>query len=63
MATISITDKIQTLKTIRNGLVNGSIKATDSLLDQLEKVGIQTSDLKKNKKVHIFLPNNNDKIA
>ena len=68
MAKITIRERIETLKAIRNGLANGSITITSPLLKQLDMVGVPTKDLmekteQKTNKVYEFKPNNTDKAA
>ena len=67
MAKVTIRERIETLKSIRNGLANGSITITSPLLKQLDMVGVPTKDLmekaNKNNKVYQFKPNNSDRAA
>jgi hypothetical protein len=52
------TREISILKSISNGLKSGSIKPTDSLLEELEKIGVNTNGLKKSNKVYVKKDNN-----
>ncbi len=51
---MSASNKISILKSISAGLKSGTLKPTESLLEELEKVGVNTKGLtKKSNKVYV----------